>query len=238
MTHVIWDGPFAGGNRGAGSKIAGFDAFPPFLSQNNRQCYFLCRLRSPIPLRNPHLTSMKTIAFEPLSADGLPRVPSDIGQSAFVFGANCGPVSVAALLGTQVIEVMKFFPEFPSRDYTTAADMRYALQCCGASHETWGDGLPPDGVALVQLHGPWTKPGSPVRNQLRYTHWVACRAGYVFDLNIGDWLEQSEWMANGAMSWMRSVKNCCGFGLREAHVIKPRRFEFSPFGRVPLRTAS
>lgn len=171
------------------------------------------------------------------SSQGLPRVPTDIRQSAKIFGANCGPVSVAALFGTQVIEVMKFFPEFPSRDYATSADMRYALDCCGAKRQVAGPTLPSDGIALIQLLGPWTKPGSPVRNQLRYTHWVACRLGYVFDINIGDWLEEEEWSENGAMSWMSTVTGCSGFAVREAHHIKPQPFEFSPFGRVPLRTA-
>lgn len=177
---------------------------------------------------------MMVTAFQPLERDAIPRVPSDISQSAKLFRANCGPISFAALLGTQVIEVMRFFPQFPDRDYTNEGDMFYALESCGSTHEKW-TGLPESGVALVQLEGPWTGAGVPLPSQLRYTHWIACLSGFVFDLNIGDWLLRTEWETRGAMGWMRAVKNCTGYHVRSAHRVSTERLEFSPFGRVPRR---
>jgi hypothetical protein len=178
---------------------------------------------------------MTTVAFKDERTDALPVVPPDIGQSIQELGATCGPVSVAAVFGTSVVEVMRFFPGFPQKNWVTSADMRYALDCAGARWERRSC-LPRIGVALIQLEGPWTSPGAPVRAQLGQTHWVACRNGYVLDLNIGDWLEMEEWLCRGAASWMQSVPRCTGFSLREAFDITPQRFEFSPYGRVPRRS--
>lgn len=181
---------------------------------------------------------MTSTAFKQLAADSLPPVPPDILQSAREFRATCGPVSLAALLGTTVIEVMRFFPEFPQRDYATQADMVYALQSCGARFQAEVDpSLPIDGVSLVQIEGHWTRPGVPIRAQLRYTHWVACRCGYIFDQNIGDWLESSEWLNRGAATWMEAIPGFNGFRIRTGLSVMPQRFEFSPYGRVPRRSA-
>ena len=180
---------------------------------------------------------MNVTAFATSTCDGLPRVPPDIVPAIVNFGANCGPVSLAAVFEVFVIEVMKFFPDFPGRDYVNLADMRHALLASGARFDPVPSGLPVNGIVLVQLHGPWTRPGTPVAAQLRYTHWVGCRNGFVFDLNIGDWLEREEWERSGAMSWMRTVEGCTGFSERSALAITPRKFEFSPFGRVPSRSA-
>lgn len=178
---------------------------------------------------------MITIAFKDERIDALPALPPDIVQSIQELGATCGPVSVAGVFGTSVVEVMRFFPGFPDQDWVTWADMRYALDCAGAVCEKRSV-LPHVGVALIQLEGPWTNPSAPERAQLCYTHWIACRNGYVLDLNIGDWLEKDEWFLRGAASWMQSVPKCTGFSLRGALAITPRRFEFSPYGRVPRRS--
>ncbi len=190
-----------------------------------------------LPIEERKEPRMNTVAFDNYCADGLPRVPPDIAQCARLLQANCGPVSLAAVLGTTVIEVMKFFPHFPRRDYTTLADMHYALSCISAMSSPSGNDFPSTGMALVQLDGPWTVVGVPVRAQLRYTHWVACRSGFLFDINVGDWIEIDEWTNRGAMSWMKSVRQCTGFHPRAALSITPQRFEFSPFGRVPLRSS-
>lgn len=176
-----------------------------------------------------------TIAFENYKAGDLPRVPPDINQAFRVLKLNCGPVSLAALLGTPVIEVNKFFPQFPERDYTTQADMEYALSALKIETTQAEGTLPDTGVALIQMDGPWSKPGAPIRAQLRYTHWIASMNGFAFDLNVGDWIEREEWWKCGAMSWMREVPKCVGFHVRSSIAVTPRPFEFSPFGRIPKR---
>ena len=179
---------------------------------------------------------MISIAFKNDQTDELPGLPPDIIQSIQELGATCGPMSLAAVFGTSVVEVMRFFPDFPERDHVTWADMRYALTCSGAEAFAVRTPLPSVGVALVQLEGAWTRPGVPMRAQLRYTHWIGCRNGFVFDLNVGDWLETDEWLTRGAWSWLQNVEGCTGFSIRGAYAITPRRFEFSPYGRVPRRS--
>ncbi len=182
---------------------------------------------------------MTSTAFKQLPAEGLPQVPPDIAQCEREFRSTCGPVSLAALFGTTVIEVMRFFPEFPQRDYVTQADMMYALHCCGAQPaDDLSTTLPADGVALIQITGPWTQPGTPIRAQLRYTHWIACRSGYIFDQNIGDWLESQEWRTRGAPTWMARIPRYAGFAIRAGIPVTPQKFEFSPFGRIPRRSRS
>lgn len=178
---------------------------------------------------------MITTAFACDQTDSLPRVPPDVSQCIKLFRASCGPVSLAAVLGTSVLEVMKFFPRFPRVDYTTYADMSYALEMCGADHSKGDSTFPTTGLLLLQLQGRWTRPGVPVPVQLRYTHWIGCRNGFIFDVNVGDWLERHDWISNGAQSWMSGVSGCVGFSVRERITITPKRFEFSPFGRVPTR---
>lgn len=178
---------------------------------------------------------MNVVAFESLPEDGLPRVPPDILQSERAFNATCGPISFAAVLGTFVIEVMRYFPEFPQRHHTTAADMVYALKNCGAEFTHAGEQLPHTGMALIQMEGPWTKPGVPVPAQLCYTHWIGVRGDYIFDPCLEDWIERDEWLAQGAMQWMSAVKGCSGFRVREAYSVIPRAFQFWPYGRVPSR---
>jgi len=179
---------------------------------------------------------MITVAFRDERLDTLPALPPDIAQSVQELGATCGPVSLAGVFGTSVVEVMRFFPGFPAQNWVTSGDMRYALDCAGAEWQKCAT-LPAIGVALIQLEGPWTAPGVPVRAQLAHTHWIAARNGYMLDLNIGDWLDVDEWLRRGAASWMRAVRQCSGFSIRGAFAITPRRFEFSPYGRVPRRSA-
>ncbi len=178
---------------------------------------------------------MNVIAFESIPEDGLPRVPPDILQSGRMFNATCGPISFAAVLGTFVCEVMRFFPDFPQRHHTTAADMVHALKMCGAEFTHVANQLPHTGVALIQLEGPWTNPGAPVTAQLLYTHWVGVRGDFIFDPCLEDWIERDEWLANGAKQWMSAVKRCSGFRVRDGYSVVPRPFQFWPYGRVPAR---
>ena len=180
--------------------------------------------------------SLSTVtAFLPLSLDELPRAPADIVTSARVFSATCGPFALAAVLGTFACEVMRFFPYFPKRTYTTAADMEYALQCCGARFFRDTGLLPEIGVSLLQLTGPWTDHPGAARHAQTMTHWVATRGEFLYDVNVGDWLERDEWIANAADTWIASVPKATGWRPLVAFTLTPQPFRFSPFGRVPSR---
>ena len=180
--------------------------------------------------------SLSTVtAFLPLSLDALPRAPADIAISTRIFGATCGPVALAAVLGTFTCEVMRFFPYFPQRAHTTAADMEYALQCCGARFYREGSLLAETGVTLLQLTGPWTDHPGAARHAQTMTHWVATRSGFLFDVNVGDWLERDEWIGNAASAWVNAVPKATGWRPLVAFALTPQPFRFSPFGRVPVR---
>jgi len=184
----------------------------------------------------PNVVSLPTVtAFPPSSVDDLPRTPTDIATSARIFGATCGPFALAAVLGTFACEVMRFFPYFPQRTHTTAVDMEYALECCGARYSRVTARLPETGVALLQLTGPWTDHPGAARHAQTMTHWIATRAEFIFDVNVGDWLERDEWIANAANTWVDFVPKATGWRPLVAFALTPQPFQFSPFGRVPAR---
>jgi hypothetical protein len=51
-------------------------------------------------------------------------IPWDIEVAQINFGANCGPVSFAAITEREVCRAMRFFPHFEDYQYTTVTQMR------------------------------------------------------------------------------------------------------------------
>lgn len=181
------------------------------------------------------VTLSKVTAFDTDPLADLPRLPPDLVTAAKVFGANCGPMALAAVLGTFVCEVMRFFPYFPERTHTTPSDMAYALGACGAGHQRMRKALPTIGVGMIQIEGPWTLHPGAGRHALIYRHWIACSGRYIYDCNLDDWLERDEWMRAGVFSWLSGIPKATGWHPRVAFELAPHSFQFSPFGRVPLR---
>lgn len=180
--------------------------------------------------------SLPTVtAFITSSLDELPRNPPDVAIAARVFGATCGPVALAAVLGTFACEVMRFFPYFPIRTHTGWADMEYALQCCGARYLRQDAVLTDTGLTLLQLTGPWTEHPGAVRHAYTQTHWVATRGTYLYDVNVGDWLEREEWTEHAVQAWIDAVPKATGWRPLRSFALTPQPFHFSPFGRVPMR---
>src|SRR5206468_6991485 len=54
--------------------------------------------------------------------------PSDVSDAQQEFGANCGQASFSAICRSPIVDSMRFFPQFPDRDWTTIGDMRKALR--------------------------------------------------------------------------------------------------------------
>lgn len=157
-------------------------------------------------------------------------------MSARIFGATCGPIALAAILGTFTCEVMKFFPHFPERAHTTITDMEYALYWCGASYHRHDAVIPTFGLALLQITGPWSEHSGAARHAYTYTHWIATRGAYLYDVNIGDWLERDEWADYAARTWIKRIPKATGWRPLRSIALAPQPFQFSPFGRVPSRT--
>lgn len=182
------------------------------------------------------VTLTKVNAFDADLLGDLPRLPADLVTSEKVFGATCGPMALAAVLGTFVCEVMRFFPYFPERTHTTPRDMAYALASCGAFHTPIRREFPTIGVAMIQIDGPWTLHPGAGRHALLYRHWIACSGRFVFDSNVGDWLERDEWLNAGIFAWLNGIPKATGWHPRQAFELAPQSFQFSPFGRVPIRS--
>lgn len=180
--------------------------------------------------------SLTTVtAFLSTSLDELPRNPPDVAMAARIFGATCGPIALAAVLGTFAAEVMRFFPYFPGRTHTTAADMEYALQCCGARYQRQDDLMPEIGLSLLQLTGPWTEHPGAARHAYTHMHWVATHGDFLYDVNVGDWIERDEWTSHAVSAWIVTVPKATGWRPLRSFTLTPQPFQFSPFGRVPMR---
>lgn len=117
------------------------------------------------------------------------HVPMDIETANDRWGANCGPVSLAAFLGLEVEEVRPWFAHFPERTWTTMCDMQQALRSANISIADEHYRIPSRGLLLVQFEGPWKRH----RNASRYRHWLAVNNNYVFDLNWPQWLPIKIW---------------------------------------------
>ena len=119
------------------------------------------------------------------------------------WGANCGPAAVAAITGRTLDEVRPFLGDFERKRYTKPTLMWAILDAVDARWRRLGPPLdwPLHGLARIQWHGPWTRPGVPPRAAYWHTHWVAAsRRGDeigVFDINaLGNgsgWCSLSDW---------------------------------------------
>lgn len=133
-----------------------------------------------------------------------PRFTADDAQRAYdAWGSNCGPGALAAIAGLTLEEVRPHLQGFDAKRYTNPTMMFGALDSIGrpwskvATPITW----PCWGLVRVQWHGPWMRPGVPMRARYRHTHWVgACSSPgtiAVFDINaIGNgsgWCSLKDW---------------------------------------------
>ena len=137
----------------------------------------------------------------------------DVERAADAWGANCGPVSVAAICELTLDEVYPHVGEFATKRYTNPTLMFAMLRSLGVKFEAGMLGYgaremrlqawPHYGLARVQWEGPWTKPGVPIKARYRKTHWVGCAYDDdtgergIFDVNCmsnGDgWVRLHDW---------------------------------------------
>src|SRR5687768_4399357 len=75
--------------------------------------------------------------------------PPDIERAADEWEANCGPCSLAAILGARVRAVRRYFPHFPERPYTTITTMKAALDRAGVGYVPLGPHLPRYGLVFL-----------------------------------------------------------------------------------------
>lgn len=117
--------------------------------------------------------------------------PTDFQEAHEKLGAMCGHGALAAALEKPVIDIM---PHFSQGGWVNVPIMKAAIEKSG--HAWTRCEKPAQGqtaVILIQWLGPWTEPERPPAAACRYRHWVASRAGLVWDVNTEQWQTQDEW---------------------------------------------
>lgn len=134
------------------------------------------------------------------------------------WGANCGPVAVAAIAGLTLDELRPKLGDFESKRYTNPTLMWEILRnVLGPERgregrelsdeglgrwwkSGWARGWPRYGLVRIQWEGPWMKAGVPIAARYRQTHWVGARhigdAVQIFDVNAmaaGGWISEANW---------------------------------------------
>lgn len=118
-------------------------------------------------------------------------VPVDLELASRMFRANCGPASFAALIGSLILDIIRFFPQFPASPHTSIPHMKRALEQSGVqynSRKSW----PNVGLCLIEFTGPWTKRGQ-YSEAAKHRHWVATIRGQIYDVNANQWLQMDVW---------------------------------------------
>jgi hypothetical protein len=137
-------------------------------------------------------TSEKMPAY-PFTEDDARRAHDD-------WGANCGPIALAACLGITLDDLRPKLQvcQFEAKRYMTPTMMAAALRECGVRVATGlpRDVLPFSGLVRIQWHGPWTAPGANPKWAYRQTHWISSlrydAEWWVFDCN-GGWRTFDSW---------------------------------------------
>ncbi len=151
----------------------------------------------------------------------VPEVLPDLEAAADAWGANCGPMSLAAVLGLPTVEAARPLVQ-PFRGFMSPTNMMDALDVAHDRNLAVASSQPhfrPDtpipwptyGLMRIQWVGSWLDPGVDRRAAYRYTHWVGARRGlpegderlgayeddavFIYDCNANAWLPLDVWAA-------------------------------------------
>lgn len=148
--------------------------------------------------REPDHRDRDLLAF--LQRSGARPVLSDTIAAADAWGANCGPMSLAAVLGLSRVEDVRDFVQ-PFRGFMSPTDMDAALTKSGrrfvvGNPQFW----PESGLVRIQWNGPWCDRGVPAKAAYRYTHWVGVRSAgpdkvEIYDATPNCWVPLERWSA-------------------------------------------
>jgi hypothetical protein len=149
-------------------------------------------------------------------------IPWDVEVARVNFGANCGPVSFAALLGTEVCRVMRYFPHFEHARWTNLTQMLRAIECADYDVEVRRRSFPSRGLALIQWLGPWTDEDFFSRWSLPHTHWVAVEGRWVFDHTAGKWQDLRDWAGGVAKGFVSEIPRATGWAVKYGVEVKKK----------------
>src|SRR5262245_42581782 len=120
------------------------------------------------------------------------QAPADVHLAYRLFGANCGPASLAAVLSVEVCDVIALFDQFPDRPYTSRMKMEEALRSCDLEFARTGE-FPEFGLALIQFEGRWNQFRGSERWAGSYSHWIAVSGPLIYEINADGWTSRGEW---------------------------------------------
>lgn len=152
------------------------------------------------------------------------RAPTDTALAHRLFGANCGPNALAALLSLDVIDVMCHFTHFPDVPHTNIPKMKEVLDRASIDYEPGSD-VPRSGLVLIEVLGSWNAHPASQRWTPRLTHWVALSEGYVFDVNVGEWKAWDDWKAVYAPQLVERKRGGTGWRIKRSYAIKHREVD-------------
>ena len=111
----------------------------------------------------------------------------DMYSNYFRWGANCGPVAIAAILGKPIDDIRRLIPDFGGRNGMTTAQIMDALRRAGVNCREIGAQYPSYGIAFVKADG------------AAKGHFIAVAGQKVLDtftldaLHLKDWCDLGRW---------------------------------------------
>ena len=147
-------------------------------------------------------------------------VPWDIEVARLNFGANCGPVSFAALMRTEVCRVISYFPHFEHSNWTNLTQMLGALDSARCDRQVRRRELPSRGLALIQWLGPWTEKDFFSRWSLPHTHWIAVDGAWVFEHTAERWQKLTDWASLVANKYVSKIPRATGWAVKYGIEVK------------------
>ena len=138
---------------------------------------------------------------DPTGRDIVPPFDVKDAQVAYdTWGCNCGPGALAGVIGVTLEQIRPWLGNFEQKRYTNPTLMTKILRGLGIQWTCGKSGWPNWGLARIQWHGPWMRPGGPIQARYRHTHWVGCLhlsdgSLGIFDINA----------INNGTGWVSSV---------------------------------
>lgn len=124
--------------------------------------------------------------------------PKDTRKAYQLFGATCGPCSLAAATRMEVCDVRPAFPDLPESTFTNLPRMTKALRLLGIPFQK-SPAWPSNGLVLVS---------GPERYHSR--HWVAVHQDFLYEVNLDMWLPKALWEREflPELAWQHGSEPC------------------------------
>jgi hypothetical protein len=150
------------------------------------------------------------------------NIVPDLNEQHRLWGANCGPSALAAILGMTAAEVRPLVERVQGGrflNYMNAGHLIDALRQAG--RQVWrvecsrGQVQWPKAreLCVIQFDGPWCEPEVPAKARFRHTHIVASIRGgiMIYDGNANCWLPKQEWQDKIMPVLQRDVRRSTGW---------------------------